>query len=288
MKKARILSFALALITIEVNATEDSTKSRITEAYLLGGSFSSESSVITLSQYQSLNPDSKILQDNFNGFRATPITKFNSSTLFYMGVGYNLKKGSFNPTLRAGLAIGSGNTIEGGFNKNITQTIDTLVSPRTGATAYVDSTYTENYSFSTRSDIVQLDISCIWRTRNPNRITLFGGIGIFAGTSFNVYSTISHSSNHYIKSPDKTYSDNHSINDNYKIESETFKNKNHSTYGLYIPFGLDIKLGKTSSFWKHFHLVFEGRMRLQKYSFGGLGSEMSTPFNGMSGIRYRF
>lgn len=290
MTKSILIALLVTLSSTQAFATGDSTKSRITEAYLLGGGYSGDYTYLNLSQYQALNPDSKILQSNFSGFSSNTITRYNDASMLYMAVGYKMKQQNA-PVLRFGLGVGSGNSIQGGYYKEVTTHLDTLVSPRTGAKAYVDSIYNEGYDFSTRSDMVQLDASAIWRTRNPNRITLFGGIGVFAGTSFNVFSTISHYSSSYIISPDPSAYNSpghHSYYDNFKSDNETFKNKSHSVYGVYIPFGIDMRLGKKSTFWKHFHLVFEARVRMQKYNFGGIGSQASTPYNGLFGIRYKF
>ncbi|MCC6817784.1 MAG: hypothetical protein IT245_02690 [Bacteroidia bacterium] len=262
-------------------ASIDSSKSKIIDAYLLGGGYSNNTTSITLQEFQAYNPDSKLLLSNFSNMTSYGISLYNEAAMFNLAVGAKFF-GENGPTLRTGICIGSGSYIQGGYYSNEKKHIDTLISPRTGATAYIDSIFVKSYNFNTRSDLMQLDVAFIWRTHNNNKMTVFGGFGGFVGGSFNVFTEISHFERKYL-STESPYINSYS---NSKIES--FKNKNHLSYGAYIPFGLDYKISKQNEFWSHFHLVFESRIRLQYYKVSGINSNVTLPYNAMFGLRYKF
>ncbi|MBL7835888.1 MAG: hypothetical protein JNM67_00080, partial [Bacteroidetes bacterium] len=220
-----------------------------------------------------------------SGFKNNYLSVQNEAAFMNLGIGLKFREEK-GPTIRIGMNIGSGNSIVGSYYRDTYKHIDTLVSPRTGATTYIDSIHSEAYNFSTNSDMMQIDLACIWRTKNNNKMTLFGGIGGFYGGSFNVYTSLNYYSRTRISSD--RYNNTQYSPGQLSTKSESFKNPNHISYGIYIPFGLDYKISKTNEFWKHMHFVTEGRVRIQKYNFKGYMSETSMPFNIMFGIRYRF
>ncbi len=278
-----LLMFFLSLGSLK--ASNDSSKIKVVDAYLLGGGYSGNSTVLAIQDYRSYLPQSDILKKDFGNFSSHYLAVENEAAFFNLGIGLKFN-GDKGPTMRIGMNLGSGNYISGSYYNETYKHIDTLVSPRTGATTYIDSVHTEAYNFSTNSDMIQLDLACIWRTRNANKMTFFGGFGAFYGGSFNVYTSLNYYSRKRISSD--RYNNTSYMPGELKTESESFKNPNHVSFGVYIPFGLDYKLSKTNEFWKHIHFVSEGRIRVQKYNFKGYKSETSMPFNIMFGIRYQF
>ncbi|MBL7838110.1 MAG: hypothetical protein JNM67_11380, partial [Bacteroidetes bacterium] len=61
MIKARLLSFAIVISTIEAFASGDSSKIKIVDAYLLGGGYSSATVDLTIQEYRNYLPQSTIL-----------------------------------------------------------------------------------------------------------------------------------------------------------------------------------------------------------------------------------
>lgn len=285
----RIQLLIMAVLAVLNLQAKDSCRLKLTEAYITGGGYSAMSQRITHAQYSGYLPESKILKENYQGMVNHGIHMNTEAYMVNLILGFKVKPKD-GPTLRMGLNIGGGSSIHGSYSKRETRRIDTLVSPRTGSTVYIDSVYNEYYDFNTRADLLQLDLSMIWRTRNPNNLTFYGGLGAFIGTSFNVFSEIRHYKYEYRQN--ETDENNYyyrSYGNDYSLdETESFKSANHLSFGAYVPIGVDLRLSKKKEFWKHFHLVFESRAQLQVYKFTGLSRDVNTVYNGLFGLRYKF
>jgi hypothetical protein len=124
----------------------------------------------------------------------------------------------------------------------------------------MDSIIRKNLGMKYSSEQLRFDGSLIFRTNPEARWSLFTGIGITAGFSFNAYSEIYFSQTNSIEArfPNGNSSTYYSHFGN-DWETEKFRNKNNLAFSTYIPMGIDFRIGKKSEFWKQTHLFYEIR-----------------------------
>ena len=181
-----------------------------------------------------------------------------------LGLQFNDKQKTFyegNPLLRVGISYISGTTLTGGLFDEVRKPYDTLTSSQTGQTVYIDSINTKNYSMSYTSEQLRLDGSLIFRTNPESRWSIFTGMGITAGVSFNANTNIYYNSN---GKAEARYANGNSFSSygyssSANIKTEKFRNKTNIGLSIYIPLGIDFRIGKKREFWKRTHLFYELR-----------------------------
>lgn len=288
MTKSICLSLALSLLTlntINADTTELKPRFRLSEFNLSFGTVhGSRPDRIALSDFQKLAPGSALLASDFSGYNSSGYYHYKDMNQLQVSAGLRNTRKAHGAVYRFGFSAGSGQHAEASYNRYRTFLTDTLISPRTGNTVYVDSISSKQYGFASRAMLLQIDLSAIWRSRNPNKLTLFGGVGFSGGVSlwsetdlgFTEYSDVRGAGMYYSGMRSSSFS---------KV-SEQFSGKQHSIMAVYLPFGIDYRLSKKHSFWKDLHLFQETRLRLQYYKFPELSAETEANFFMSMGLRY--
>ena len=267
-------------------------KVRFSDVYISAG-LNWASGTGTLEDFQKLAPDSKFINQSFSDFS-------NSNSYFYSGyhgtgrtsflVGIDFKKNeefSSSPQLRVGLTYSSSVLLSYSLSRDTRTPYDTLTSSRTGNQVFVDSVYYDNYSFAYSTENLLLDVSLIYRTNDAARWSLFGGVGLAGGISFNAITTADHMESFYTESRNSGYQTYPDYSDYYdsRYETEVFRNKNAMQLAAYIPLGVDFRIGNKSEFWKRVHLFGEVRAALNLSHIPEIGSHTQASFAHTFGIR---
>ncbi len=208
----------------------------------------------TLTDFKKLAPQSVLLNNDLTGYSQSGGSISNTMFSVMLGIQFSDKQKTTykaNPLLRLGI-IFSGTNLTNGLYKEDRKRYDTLTSSQTGQAVYVDSINSKNYSMNYSSQQLRFDGSLIFRTNPEARWSLFTGIGITAGFSFNTNTNILYSKYSKISSFPSSIS-------SYSNLTENYKNKNNFAFSSYIPMGIDFRIGKKREFWKRTHLFFELR-----------------------------
>lgn len=128
-----------------------------------------------------------------------------------------------------------------------------------------------------RTSNLQLDVSFLWSTNFEARFQVYGGVGLGAGFSFNAETSVSVFENSYTYYRDYDYYYG-------PTESERFRNKSGFSGNIYLPLGLDWRLGK-KGFWESIHIVSEFRPALAVYSIPELDTYVAPSFGFLTGIK---
>lgn len=155
-----------------------------------------------------------------------------------------------NPQLRFGFTYIGNSTMNCELVHTLKKPYDTLQSAQTGNVVYVDSVIRRNLNMSYHFNQLRIDVSCLFRTPDKHRCTLYSGIGLQGGMMLSAYTNIRHDETKSIE-PDFLYSS--SLNNKLLFE-KNYRNKMGYSFAAYIPAGVDLRLGKTSEFWKRVHL----------------------------------
>lgn len=241
-----------------LHAQDTTAKVRISEFHLqLGTNYQSMESS-SLEDFQRLAPNSTLLQSDFTGFN------MGENYMFYGP--FNFGSASYNslqlgltfknePSLlwRIGISHGSSGDLSYWANRSITAPYDTLTSSQTGQQYFTDSTYSENYFMRYSSQQLHLESSVIFRTNPAKRWSLYAGAGLSFGLSYKAETYINYFANSSVSGLTSEYSGSQ----NYQSKTEHFKNKMTTSTSLFVPMGVDFRIGKNREFWKRLHLYYE-------------------------------
>ncbi len=294
MKTSKTLAFILLLAAFNSfnmfaqDKIKFSNKFRLTSFYLFTGISTQQNRIATLEEFQSLAPNSQILKGDYTDFTEMTGKSRSGNSLFSVAVGLKLTPNNkpVNTSLRLGFNYFSGITVFGGVYKEYRSAYDTLTSSQTGQTYYMDSISSKSVSMQYLSEQLHFDGSLIFSTNSEERWSLFTGIGFTAGLSINANTNIYYYQYDRVESYNSGngyYGADSGSSIDYKLDF--MKNKNVKGYSVYVPFGVDFRIGKKREFWKRTHLYYEFRPCLSVTMVPELTTFSTTKFQQGLGLR---
>ncbi len=198
----------------------------------------------------------------------------------------NKNKTGYNENREFRLGISSYHVFEKSMNANTqsAQRVDTIISTQTG-TKYIDSVTYKSYNLNYRNMQIRLDAAYIFRTNSNSRWNLYGGIGLTFGISINAQTTITenlYSSNQVSGSNSYSYQ---GTGNNPK--TEIFNNKKSLNGSVYIPLGVDFRLGRNREPWSKTHIYIELRPSLEFINIPELKTYIYDAVQASFGFRVR-
>jgi len=274
-----------------VNETKPGRKIKITDVFVQSGFFTEKGGTGTLSDFQTLAPNSVLLNNDFSGYTVGNGFTINTTSMFSFQLGIKFldkEKSNYNlnPLLKIGINYFSPSGLGSYYFKDEIIRGDTLTSS-SGHVIYVDTFTTKNYWMSYSSDQIRLDASLLFRTNEDSRWSFYTGMGFTAGFSLNSKTYISQGentrTNFYNTNTNADYSENLSFQGG---GSEMFKNKSNFGASIFLPIGFDFRIGKNNEFWKHIHLYYDLRPGLNITSIPELGTFANGSIQHGLGFRY--
>lgn len=248
-----IFGICALLFSITSLAQEETPKAiSITDVQLFSGMNIYPVSSLSLNEMKAFAPNSTILAKDFTGFHSGNYNSVYSNQSFSALLGVNFKNKP-NRQLRVGLNYLSKTNFIGSAGREDIYPYDTLTSSQTGQQYFLDSSYSKHVHMQQEMEQLSLDASFIFRTDAEARWSFYGGFGLMLGYSFNANTSIYYSE----WSSESSYSSSYNSNNN--SEFEQFRNKNFLSTAIYLPFGIDFRIGKNNEFWKRLHLFYEIR-----------------------------
>lgn len=296
MKSILLSTFLCVLLVIQVNAQDSISKPvkrmKVTDVFVQTGLFTEKGGMGSLEDFKTLAPNSILLNNDFTGFSSGNGFVINTNSMFSFNLGMRFsdkEKTKFmgNPLLKMGVSYLNLNTLGTYYYKNEMSRGDTLTASQSGQVIYVDTINTTNYWMDYSSDQIRLDVSLVFSTNTEARWSLYTGMGFTAGISVNSKTYISHGdytrADYYNPSTNTTYSENLST---YAGSSETFRNKSNFGASIFLPMGVDFRIGKKNEFWKHIHLFYDIRPGLNIMAIPELGTFANVSIQHGLGFRY--
>lgn len=285
-----VLGYHASIAQLQDNATK---RIAIQEVQVFSGvavinSFSSD-----LNDFKALAPNSTLLKEDYQEFNSYQGYGTNGNPMLSMMVGIKFKnknKEGYNPNrlLRLGINYTSGTWLEGGYSKSEYSPYDTLTSSLTGDQYFIDSVSTRSTSMYYSNEQIRLDGSFICRTDPEARWSLYAGIGLNVGLSFNARTQVEYYEYQYQDSDfggvgSVSYSNFDSQNNIRK--TETFRNQSGLNVAAFVPLGVNLRLGKTRDFWNKVNLFYELRPGIASTTIPELGSYVNSGVQMGMGIR---
>lgn len=236
-----------------VMAQESESKWKFTETNVMTGIGIQMSPMFTekdVAQWSQNDP--WIIQD-FTGYQQFSGLNSTTSAQFSAYLGFR-KNGIHNPSFRVGISYKRLNSqVFGSFQEWIGP-YDTLVSAQTGQEFYTDTSRVRSVSAYWGADVLALDAAYVLQTDLTRRWSFYGGIGIQAGLLFNQELSLMRM---------EIFSENGLSNMmEVDVEERNYRMNTGFSTNIYMPIGIDFRVGKKRPLWQQVHLVYELRPSL--------------------------
>ncbi|HTF02985.1 MAG TPA: hypothetical protein VK826_03135 [Bacteroidia bacterium] len=291
----RIL-LSLLFAPVLLNAQDDSTANqkciRIVSVAAYGGGSMVRSGFEDRTVFQQAAPSSSLAHGDLTGYGNGGGWIIRSYGLYLnaangLMVNFQLPKIQRHSEFRAGIQHNT-TTISSQYYRRETSTQKDTTTLPGGGMLVTDSVRTSNYSYSWTSDILAIDLSWIVRSQ-PNRIVnvhtgfgIFGGIG-FNGVIDNYFDDVSRDRN---SSQSPTYVNYYTNEIEHAHVEEHFRAPGFGYYGLYIPVGFNIRLGRRNNFFGHMAIFGEYQGSIQIISAKGVDLRVRTASALNGGLRW--
>ena len=284
-------TFPKTMQSLPVKLIKSPKKIKIQDAHVQLGFILQPNSPASLTDFKKLAPNSTLLNENFSNFnqRNTMGTDGNSVFSVLLGLNFLDKEKQLyksNMQLRLGFSFLGNQGLLNSYYSETRKPYDTLVSQQTGQYSTLDSITYQFYGMNYNSKQLKLDGSLIFKTNSEARWGLYGGIGLSFGASINASTSITYSKYTIAEKTFGTTTTNYNSSNNGVNKSEVFLQKNNIGGSVYLPLGVDFRMGKKKEFWKHTHLHYELRPGINYLSVPELRNYTNTCFQQGIGIRY--
>lgn len=284
---------AILFFILQPNFAQEIKTIKVSDISLLTGIMIENNPVTTIEDFRKLAPNSELLPNDLTGFKTYDNYYYggNFVSSIMMGIKFGDKEsGNYkpNPILRVGLNYYIGQSLNQSTYKEERTPFDTLTSSNSGEKFPVDSVSYTNYQMGYRSQQIRFDASLIYRTNPAARWSLYGGVGLNVGMSFNAYTQIDYYQSSYIGPEENTNIAYYNTNGNYTYEEEQTKNETAVSYAGYLPLGVDFRISNTSEFFKRVHLFYEMRPTLNVSNIPELSTIVSPAFHQGIGLKVQW
>lgn len=243
--------------------------------------------------FQQAAPNSVVAFADISGY-----TNWDGS-MFYMGtrtamtsglnVNLHLRCQKKFGELRFGISHSIVNVASQQYTLQSTTSLDTTALPG-GQTLYTDSVATSSYSLGWNADVIHLNIAWIVRSDPRRWINLYTGVGFFAGIGYNGIITTSHYHNSYHQHTiygsgggGGMYTSNH---EQLVEVVEQFRAPMFTSFGVYTPIGMNIRLGHRKNIFGHLAVFGEYNGAIMFVNPEGTNSKIRTVSTMYGGVRW--
>lgn len=240
-----------------------------------------------------LAPNSTLIDQSIRNYDGSNINQFGNQAVVNAGLTYkilpkesDMKKGETR--IRIGLQTSNGTILSARYNDERRTPIDTLTGSNPTLFVVVDSVYSRELVMSYNMRSFALDLSVI-RTTNPaKRWSLWAGAGLALGAVLQPDTYVEYYESYYLANQTQSAAQ---VSFNAPISSEArveqFRNKSSLMTTLYIPFGLNYRIGDRP-FWAPFNFYLEYRPMLYIQGIPELETIATINQSVFGGLRYTF
>ena len=264
---------------------------KLTQVHLSSGAYQQFGfTPSNITDFAPLAPGSSILMKDFSNYESG-MGYYNFNYPFSMGMQNNssfqsLQVGLSLPkcqgTLRLGISNFSNQLMSAYGSYYETHVVDTLISSQNGSMTFVDSTVSRNVFGNYTNQQIRLEAAYVWEMNAGERWAFSAGAGMSFGLSYQSRTTL-----HYTEYTNSYQGyGSYAGNQTTTHESESYKNPMNWGANLYVPLGINFRLGTKRAFWKPWMIYSELRPQLSINSIPNAGVKFSPGIGSASGIRY--
>lgn len=291
MKKIVMAALVFASVAA-VNAQENTNSGfQIKSASIQFGLSSGSTAPISLTDFQKLAPNSDFKESDLFGFERQNYSYESAGTSFSLNLiiakPQNEKLAKLNAEFRLGLSFQQADVFTLNYNRTEEFRVDTLISQRNGEQLFVDSIYSQNYDLAYNQRHVMIDADVTVSTNPNKRWKFYGGIGFSLGVSVAPQTTISYNASSSLDR-NVNFDEIYQPGFDSEFDYESFGNDAGFFGRVYVPLGLDFRIGKRKETLKKYHLFLESRPSLTFQSVPELNAVTTTSSVTGFGFRYDF
>lgn len=264
---------------------------KLTQVHLSSGSYRQFGfTPSNITDFAPLAPGSSILLKDFSSYESSmgyfnfnypfSLGMQNSSSFQSLQVGLSLPK--CQGTLRLGISNFSNQLMSAYGSYYESHVVDTLISSQNGSMIFVDSAISRNVFGNYNNQQIRIDAAYVWEMNAGERWAFSAGAGLSFGFSYQ-----SQTSLHYTEYTNSYQGyGSYTGNQTTSHESETYNNPMAWGANIYVPLGINFRLGTKRAFWKPWMIYSELRPQLSFNSIPNSGVKFSPGIGSSSGIRY--
>lgn len=246
----------------------------VNEVILMGGVLPLPSYGNTMSMFHKLAPTSELLAADLSQYEDSYEAQSHSLGVFNAGISLQFadKNGikRRNPLLRLGITYQGGQLLGKKIKYETRSRYDTLISSQTGAETYIDSVYTKSIDMRYRTSQIMADVAVIWRTDPKFQWSLYTGLGMAGGTSFDNRTVITNTTSNHTSNVGRNYYPEDGL-------KEVVRNDNGYSLLAYLPIGFGLSMSK-SGFGKTLIFIVEMRPGISVISIPELETNVNAVF----------
>lgn len=305
--KISLVVLLTALINLNSFGQEKYVKPDYLETYFSWGAIIYSAPTLLLSDAKLLTPNSKILQGDLSNFtRSFGFAGFgnqigysthnpiNSSAIG--GAVFEAQLGNYNfgkakdrkrsPQLRVGFGYGSTQSVGGFWSNTSTSPSDTFVSSG-GKKIFTDSVSYESVNVSYSSSQARVMADILFHTNPDRRFSIYVGIGLQLGATFNNQTQVYYAASNYITSGKDQNLEVISRGETTS-KNEWNNNKGGWLIGAYVPMGVSYRLGKTTNVLNQTSVFMEFKPGITAMAIPELQTYLLPFVQSNYGVRVRF
>lgn len=280
----------LACFILLSHLTFAQTKPQVTDVFIFGGGMFMNNPDLNRQELLRLAPNSPTLNQDLSKFLNNN-SRYNYSgtqgaSNFSAMLGFKPFKSnpnrSVNPIVRVGLSFGSVNFVNQSFGYSDRFPYDTLISQRTGEKIYLDSLAGSTLFVQQNGNQARIDIALLYETNTERWVSVYSGLSLGAGITFNNQTQVSQSNYNYNSNVGYGYSYN-----SYQYNWETHQNKNGYLVQTAIPIGLNVRLGKKKAILNQSSCFIEFSPGLAIYQIPELKTYTHFTYLTSAGLRFK-
>lgn len=281
--------FILGFLGVSIPAI---SQVKLTQVHLSSGAYRQFGfTPSNITDFAPLAPGSSILMKDFSNYQSGmgyfnfneyPFGMNNQNVSSFQSLQVGLSLPKCQGTLRLGLSNFS-NQLLGAFASYYEEhVVDTLISSQNGSMTFVDSTVSRNVYGNYSNQQIRLEAAYVWEMNAGERWAFSAGAGMSFGLSYQSRTTL-----HYTEYTNSYQGyGSYTGNQTTTHESESYKNPMNWGAILYVPLGINFRLGTKRAFWKPWMIYSELRPQLSINSIPNAGVKFSPGIGSASGIRY--
>lgn len=218
---------------------------------------------LSMDELKKLAPNSNFLNHDFTNYYTGDWNNDDKNRSFSLQAGVkilNKKSKEFrNMTMQLGCSYYSEIYFRNNIYSDSEFVYDSTVSA--GQTTYYDSLISRGYDAKFQYGQLRIDGSLLFNYKPMSQVSFFGGIGLSFGISTHPYMVVHSDYSWYneIIYPNGQTATVNNYTSNGLIHTEINSVKSNYTTCLFLPLGIDIKLGMQNNFFKHLHVFAEAR-----------------------------
>lgn len=240
--------------------------------------------------FQQAAPNSSIAFADISGYTNWDNTIIYSSSMMNattgMNVNMHLRCQKKTGELRFGFSHSAINIASQYYSQESTTPMDTTWLPG-GEVLLTDSIALSQYSLNWDADLLQLHIGWIIRSDPKRWLSFYTGIGFCGGFGYNGVIEMNHNHYSYLyhssAQSGMNYSSNH---EQISLVEEKYRAPGFTSFGIYMPVGMNLRLGTRNNVFKHLALFGEYNGAILFVSPKGLNTKVRTLSAMSGGVRW--